>query len=270
VVGVTLDSAAAMGVVEAVGLKLAFGGVVALQGVSISAAANTTVGIIGPNGAGKTSLLNCLNGFYRPQSGTVKVNGHVVTGIAPHRIARLGVARTFQAMELVPEATVLENILLGCHIHGRTGVISGFLYWGRTLKEEIRLREIAEGVIEFLEIERLRYRLVGDLSAGQQKLIGLARALAAQPKILLLDEPSAGMNREERLDVARFILRIKYERPTTQVLIEHDLRFVRDLCDYVYVLNFGTLIAEGRPEEVFRDQAVIDAYTGSGTTVTAG
>jgi branched-chain amino acid transport system ATP-binding protein len=173
-------------------------------------------------------------------------------------------------MELVPEATVLENILLGCHIHGRTGVISGFLYWGRTLKEEIRLREVAESVIEFLEIERLRYRLVGDLSAGQQKLIGLARALAAQPKILLLDEPSAGMNREERLDVARFIQRIKYERPTTQVLIEHDLRFVRDLCDYVYVLNFGTLIAEGHPEEVFRDQAVIDAYTGSGTRVTAG
>jgi branched-chain amino acid transport system ATP-binding protein len=167
-------------------------------------------------------------------------------------------------MELVPEATVLENILLGCHIHGTTGVLSGFLYWGRTLREEIRLREIAEGVIEFLEIERLRHRFVGDLSAGQQKLIGLARALAAQPKVLLLDEPSAGMNREERLDVARFILRIKNERPTTQVLIEHDLRFVRDLCDYVYVLNFGTLIAGGRPDDVLRNQAVIDAYTGSG------
>jgi branched-chain amino acid transport system ATP-binding protein len=260
----TSDPNATTGVVEATELNLAFGGVVALQGVSISAEPNTTVGIIGPNGAGKTSLLNCLNGFYRPQSGTVKVNGHVVTGMAPHRIARLGVARTFQAMELVPEATVLENILLGCHIHGTTGVLSGFLYWGRTLREEIRLREIAEGVIEFLEIERLRHRLVGDLSAGQQKLIGLARALAAQPKVLLLDEPSAGMNREERLDVARFILRIKNERPTTQVLIEHDLRFVRDLCDYVYVLNFGTLIAGGRPDDVLRNQAVIDAYTGSG------
>lgn len=249
-------------VIEAVDVNLSFGGVVALQGVSIAAAARSTVGIIGPNGAGKTSLLNCLNGFYRPQSGEIRVGGEVVNGLAPHRIARLGVGRTFQAMELVQEATVLDNILLGCHVLGSRGLLTGMLFWGPAAREEVRLRAEAERVIEFLEIERLRHRLVGGLSAGQQKLVGLGRALASDPRILLLDEPSAGMNREERNDVARFMLRIKQERPTTQVLIEHDVRFVRDLCDYVYVLDFGTVIAEGPPDEVLRHDAVVAAYTG--------
>jgi branched-chain amino acid transport system ATP-binding protein len=250
------------GVLKAEGLDLAFGGVLALQGVSITVEPNTTVGIIGPNGAGKTSLLNCLNGFYRPQRGTITLGGRNLLGKAPHRIARLGIARTFQAMELVQESTVLQNIMLGRHIHMKRGLVAGMVYWGPALTEETRHREIVEGVIEFLEIERLRHRAVGELSAGQQKLIGLARALAAEPSILLLDEPSAGMNREERTDVARFMMRIRHEQPTAQVLIEHDVRFVRDLCDYVYVLDFGTVIAEGRPDDVLSDKAVVAAYTG--------
>jgi branched-chain amino acid transport system ATP-binding protein len=182
--------------------------------------------------------------------------------MAPHRIARLGIARTFQGSELVTGTTVLQSLLLGRHIHMRRGVVAGMFYWGPALAEEIREREAVEKVIEFLEIERLRDREVSSLSAGQQRLVGLGRALAAQPQTLLLDEPSAGMNREERTDVARFMLRIKHETTTSQVLIEHDVRFVRDLCDYVYVLDFGSVIAEGTPLEVLANEAVVAAYTG--------
>jgi branched-chain amino acid transport system ATP-binding protein len=243
-------------------VTLMFGGVSALKDVSIRVPPGATVGIIGPNGAGKTSLLNCINGFYRPQSGRITFAGHDLTKLPPHKIATTGLGRTFQQMELVHEATVLQNIFLGRQIHMRRGLFAGALYWGPAAREEVAHRERVEEVIRFLEIERLRHRVVGTLSAGQQKLVGLARALAAEPKILLLDEPSAGMNREERQDVARFMLRIRHERPTAQVLIEHDVRFVRDLCEYVYVLDFGTLLAEGPPDEVLDDPAVAAAYTG--------
>lgn len=243
-------------------LSLRFGGVAALKDVSLRVPPRSTVGIIGPNGAGKTSLLNCLNGFYRPQSGTISYGARSLIGMPPHRIARLGIARTFQGTELVSGTTVLQSLLVGRQNHMRRGVIAGMLYWGPALAEEIREREAVERVIEFLEIERLRDREVGSLSAGQQRLVGLGRALCAEPQILLLDEPSAGMNREERNDVARFMLRIKHETSMSQVLIEHDVRFVRDLCDYVYVLDFGGLIAEGTPREVLANEAVVAAYTG--------
>lgn len=245
-------------------VTIRFGGVAALADVSVQIEPGASVGIIGPNGAGKTSLLNCLNGFYRPDSGQVVYGDHDLTELKPHQIARLGISRTFQSMELVQEATVLDNILLGRHTHMNHGILAGSLYWGAARREEVEHREKVEEVIEFLEIERLRRRHVGTLSAGQQKLIGLARALAVEPDILLLDEPSAGMNREERNDVARFMLRIKHERPTAQVLIEHDVRFVRDLCDYMYVLDFGEVIAEGEPRKVLADPAVAAAYTGGG------
>jgi branched-chain amino acid transport system ATP-binding protein len=244
-------------------VTVGFGGVKALSNVSVRIEPNSTVGIIGPNGAGKTSLLNCLNGFYRPSSGSVRFGDVELSRMAPNKVARLGISRTFQSMELVQEATVLQNILLGRHIHMRRGLLAGMLYWGPARAEEVREREYVERIIEFLEIERLRHRQVGSLSAGQQKLIGVARALASDPHVILLDEPSAGMNREERSDVARFMLRIKHERPMTQVLIEHDVRFVRDICDYVYVLDFGTVIAEGPPDEVLHSDAVVAAYTGT-------
>ncbi len=244
-------------------VSVSFGGVQALSDVSVRIEPGATVGIIGPNGAGKTSLLNCLNGFNRATSGSVAYGDINLTRMAPHRVARLGISRTFQGMELVLETTVLQNIMLGRHIHMRRGVLAGMFYVGPARSEEIANREVVEEVIEFLEIQRLRDRVVGDLSAGQQKLVGLARALASEPSVLLLDEPSAGMNREERSDIARFLLRIRHERPTSQVLIEHDVRFVRDICEYLYVLDFGTVIAEGSPEDVLRDEAVIAAYTGN-------
>jgi branched-chain amino acid transport system ATP-binding protein len=243
-------------------ISLRFGGVVALQDVSLHIPPRTAVGIIGPNGAGKTSLLNCINGFYRPEAGTICLGGQDLKGIAPHRIANLGVSRTFQANELVPGATVLESLLLGRQSHMRRGLLAGMAYWGPARAEELRQRAIVEDVIKLLEIERIRYREVGSLSAGQQRLVGLGRALAAEPRVLLLDEPSSGMNREERNDVARFLLRVKHETSTSLVLIEHDVRFVRDLCDYVYALDFGLLIAEGTPSEVLANQAVVAAYTG--------
>ena len=244
-------------------VSVVFGGVTALSDVSIRVEPGATVGVIGPNGAGKTSLLNCLNGFYRASSGSVRFGESDISRTAPHKVAGLGISRTFQAMELVLEATVLQNIMLGRHIHMRRGLFAGMLYFGPARREEIRHREAVEEVIEFLEIQRLRDREVSTLSAGQQKLIGLARALASEPEVLLLDEPSAGMNREERSDIARFLQRIRYERPTSQVLIEHDVRFVRDICDYIYVLDFGTVIAEGTPDEVLQNEAVIAAYTGT-------
>lgn len=241
---------------------LSFGGIHALDGVSLTVEAGATVGIIGPNGAGKTSLLNCLNGFYKPQSGSITFDGHSIVARPPHRIARLGISRTFQSMELVQEATVLDNIMLGRHIRMKRGLLSGAFYWGATLREETEHRTAVERVIKFLEIEPLRHREVATLSAGQQKLIGLARAIATEPHVLLLDEPSAGMNREERYDVARFLLRVKHETETAQVLIEHDIRFVRDICDYVYVLDFGQVIGEGPPSEVLKDPRVMAAYSG--------
>lgn len=244
-------------------ITVEFGGVRALNDVSVEVPPGSTIGIIGPNGAGKTSLLNVLNGFYRASKGRVTFGDVDITKVAPHRVARLGISRTFQSMELVQEATVLQNILLGRHVHMRRGLLAGMFYVGPARKEEVVHREAVEEVIEFLEIERLRHREVSSLSAGQQKLIGMARALASEPDVVLLDEPSAGMNREERGDVARFMLRIKHERPMAQVLIEHDIRFVRDICDYVYVLDFGTVIAEGPPNKVLRDEAVVAAYAGS-------
>jgi branched-chain amino acid transport system ATP-binding protein len=249
-------------VLVADGLSLSFGGVQALNSVSLRIPPRTSVGILGPNGAGKTSLLNCLNGFYRAQTGRISYAGRDLSRMAPHKIAGLGIARTFQGTELVPGTTVLQSLLVGRHNHMRGGVLSGMIYWGRALAEEVREREAVERVIEFLEIERLRDREVSALSAGQQRLVGLGRALAAEPKILLLDEPSAGMNREERNDVARFMQRIRHETQTSQVLIEHDVRFVRDLCEYVYVLDFGRVIAEGTPAEVLANEAVVAAYTG--------
>jgi branched-chain amino acid transport system ATP-binding protein len=244
------------------GVSLRFGGVLALSDVSITVYQGTIQAIIGPNGAGKTSLLNCISGLYKPQHGQILFENRDLVRLPPHAIARLGIARSFQNIELFRHMTVLDNLMLGRHIHMRSGLLSGALYWGLAQKEEIAHREFVEQVIDLLEIENIRKQTVGSLSYGLQKRVELGRALAMDPRLLLLDEPMAGMNSEEKEDMARFVLDINEERQTTIVLIEHDMGVVMDISDRVAVLDFGRLIGDGTPAEVRADQTVIDAYLG--------
>ncbi|MCC6435214.1 MAG: ABC transporter ATP-binding protein [Acidimicrobiales bacterium] len=243
-------------------VALSFGGIKALDQVSLEVHRGQVVGIIGPNGAGKTSLLNCINGVYRPTGGSITFEGRDVIGMKPYQVAQAGISRTFQNIELVDEATAVENIMIGRHRHMKQNILSAALFWGRGRNEEMRQREVVEEIIDFLDIATLRHRHAGSLAAGHRKVVEIGRALASEPKLLLLDEPSSGMTREEKEDVARFILRMKREMSMTQVLIEHDVRFVSDLCDVVYVLDFGRCIASGTPEEVMANEAVIEAYIG--------
>jgi len=250
---------------EAADVHLRFGGVVALAGVSLAIPAGRIFAIIGPNGAGKTSLLNAFSGLYPVTRGRLLFEGRDITRLRPHRIARLGIARTFQNIELFKGMSVLDNLMLGRHVHMKSGLLASGLYWGAAQREEVLNREIVEDVIDFLEIEAIRKRVVGTLAYGLQKRVELGRALALQPRLLLLDEPMAGMNIEEKEDMARFILDINEERNVTVVLIEHDMGVVMDISDYVAVLNFGKLIGEGTPDEVRRNPDVIHAYLGQET-----
>ncbi len=244
-------------------VHLSFGGVQALNGVSTGVKKGEIFSIIGPNGAGKTCLLNCINRFYRPQSGSIKFEGHEITGLSPHKIPKLGVARTFQNVELFSHMTVLDNIKLGAHIHLKSGFFSGGIYFGRCRNEEMHLRKhIENDIIDLLEIEQIRKSVVYSLPYGLQKRVELARALAMKPSILLLDEPATGMNLEETEDIARFILDINDQWGVTIVLIEHDMGVVMDISDRVCVLDFGVKIAEGPPEEIRHNPMVIKAYLG--------
>ena len=249
-------------ILEIVDVHLSFAGITAIDGVSLQVHNGELFAVIGPNGAGKTSIFNCISGIYRPQRGAIRFLGNDLTTMKPDRIADLGVARTFQNIELFPQLTVLDNLMLGRHQHLHYGAPAAMIRVGRAIREEARNRAIVEGIIEFLDIQQYRKSYVAMLPYGIQKRIELGRALAMEPKLLLLDEPAAGMNLEETEDMARFISDIRRELGIGIVLVDHDMRMVMDLADTILAIDFGKPIAKGTPAEIQGNRDVVRAYLG--------
>jgi branched-chain amino acid transport system ATP-binding protein len=251
-----------MSYLEVEKLTLSFGGVRALDGVSFSVQEGAIYSIIGPNGAGKTTIFNCVSGLYRPDSGRISLGGKEITGLKPHRIARLGVARTFQNIELFSHMSTMDNLMLGRHVHMSTGVWAG--------REEVAHRAHVEKVIDFLDLQSARNKPVASLPYGIQKRVELARALAMEPRVLLLDEPSAGMNVEEKGDLMFWIRDVRDLYGVTILLVEHDMNLIMDISDRILALNYGRVIAEGMPEEIQQHPEVLKAYLGEDETHAEG
>ncbi len=243
-------------------VSLKFGGVQALMDISFEVNKGEILSIIGPNGAGKTCIINTITGFYRPTKGDVYFKDQKITGFPPHKVCTRGVARTFQNIELFTGLSVLDNLLAARHVFIKSNVLSCALYYGFAREKEIEERKIVEDIIDFLEMEAIRKQEVGILPYGQRKRVELGRALALEPEIILLDEPTAGMNVEEKEDMVRFVLDINEEKGTTIVLIEHDMDIVMDISDRIIVFDFGSKIAEGVPDEIKKNSRVVKAYLG--------
>lgn len=248
-------------------LTISFGGLTAVNNVSFRVKQNAIYSIIGPNGSGKTTIFNLISGIYKPNEGRIMLDGENLVGLTPDRIARRGVARTFQNIELFGNATVMDNLMLGRHIHMKTGVFGGACMWGRrsrAAQEEVRHRERVEGIIDFLDLQSVRDQFVGSLPYGKRKLVELGRALALEPKVLCLDEPSAGMNTEEKEDLSLWVRDIREDYRVTVLLIEHDMNMVMAISDRILAINHGVMITEGSPREVQTHPEVIKAYLGEG------
>jgi branched-chain amino acid transport system ATP-binding protein len=248
-------------------LTLRFGGITAISELSFTVPASELLAVVGPNGAGKTAMLNCINGIYRPTSGRILLDGADITETPLRKMAAIGVGRAFQHAELFPHLTVVDNLLVGRHPKMRAGVFSSGIYLGRARREEVAERRVVEDIVDFFELYRYRNDPVGGLPYGVQKLVGVARALAGEPSVLLLDEPCTGLIREERENLARFLLRVHYEMGPTIVWVEHDMQMVSDLADRVVVLNYGVKVTEGLPHVVRANPDVIAAYLGKPVAV---